>query len=86
MLEQSWNHWKCLLALSILLTLMGCGSAEDTPERYQISGTVSFDGKPVPTGEIVINPDAGNTGEGSYAVIKNGKYETAPGQGVSGGA
>lgn len=87
MLERSWNDWKCLLALTTLLTLTGCGGAGDTAQRYQVSGTVNFDGKPVPTGEIVITPDAaaGNTGEGSYAVIKNGKYETAPGQGISGG-
>lgn len=86
MLEHSWKQWKCLLALTVVLTFVGCGTSEDAPERYQISGTVSFDGKPVPSGEIVITPDAGNSGEGSYAVIKNGKYETAPGQGISGGA
>jgi len=88
MLDRIWSDWKCLLALTILLASVGCGGSGGTAQQFQISGTVSFNGKPVPTGEIVITPDvaAGNTGEGSYAVIKNGKYETAPGQGISGGA
>tara|TARA_R110002095_G_scaffold215072_2_gene208425 strand:+ start:16817 stop:17197 length:381 start_codon:yes stop_codon:yes gene_type:complete len=71
----------------MLLTLLGCGESGNSSQQFKVSGSVMFDGEPVPTGEIVITPDAaaGNTGVGSYAVIKNGKYETAPGQGISGG-
>lgn len=69
--------------------LVGCGSAD--PPLYSVSGTVTFNGKPVPMGQIYFDPDgrAGNTdGPQGFARIVNGQFTTAleGGSGVRGGA
>src|SRR5262249_53060077 len=57
--------------------------------RYDISGTVTYDGKPVPRGVILFTPDlaAKNDGLQGSAEIRDGAYDTgkAPGKGASGG-
>jgi len=73
-----------VLAASVAALPSGCGGAK----VHHLSGTVSFKGKPVPTGHIVFEPDtaAGNTGSPAYAKIKDGHYDTrAEGQGTLGG-
>lgn len=73
----------CMSALS-LLTMTGCG--DDGPVKYTVRGQIQMpDGKPVPAGEISFEPDAGNTGPGSMAQIKDGKYFLPRDQGVVGG-
>jgi len=81
-------------ALSFLIVpfvcgfLAGCGgSPPDGPQRYQLSGKVSFDGKAVPAGTVYFSPDQkqGNQGPGTIAMIKNGTYRTLNGKGVVGG-
>ncbi len=68
-----------------LLALAGCGS--EGPGRYDLSGVVTYNGQPVPGGEVIFTPDAaqGNTGPGSFATIKHGRYETYRGKGTIGG-
>jgi hypothetical protein len=63
----------------------GCGSNE--PNRYEVSGTVQFDGAPVPAGYIVFEPDSaqGNRGPGGGAKIVAGRFATESGNGVVGG-
>lgn len=70
-------------ALLLLLLLVGCGRSS-----YKLSGTVTFDGKPVPKGEIVFMPDpeAGNRGPGVLADIVDGRYELPLDKGHIGGA
>jgi hypothetical protein len=72
------------IAASLFLAGAGCGGQKD----YQVSGTVTFDGKPVPTGYVTFEPDTekGNTGPGGGAEIRNGKFTTSRGKGVVGGA
>ena len=72
--------------LAALLVLGGCGRKAG-PSRFDLSGTVTYDGKPVPSGYIVFAPDlaAGNQGPGTQANIRDGQYQTAPGQGTVGG-
>ena len=54
----------------LLLTLTGCGEAG--PETYPVTGTISYQGKPLPLGAVMFVSDAGppasaNIGEdGSY--------------------
>lgn len=69
------------------IMFVGCGSEPEGPKRYAISGTVTYDGKPVPKGFITFSPDSSkaNQGPGSGATIENGKYETEDGKGVIGG-
>ena len=61
--------------LCTVLLLVGCGG-----ERlHNLSGAVTFKGKPVPTGHIVFEPDtsAGNKGAAAFAKIKDGRYDTS---------
>jgi hypothetical protein len=53
-----------------------------------LSGSVTCDGKPVPTGGLSLRPDTnkGNTGPGTAAAIKDGKFVTEKGKGHMGGA
>ncbi len=83
----SRGRWRqAALGLAFVLCLVGCGS--EGPDRYKVTGTVTYNGQPVPVGEVVFEPDAsqGNSGPGSVAQIKDGKYQTEPGMGVMGGA
>jgi hypothetical protein len=69
-----------------LLAGIGCGGS-DGPPRYDVHGSVTYDGQPVPKGFITILPDSakGNEGPGGGAAIENGTYRTEPGKGVIGG-
>ena len=75
-----------VVALLFLLSLLaGCGGQK----VYNVAGTVTYQGKPVPTGQIVFEPDAsaGNSGQAAFAKIKDGRYDTRilDGQGSVGG-
>ncbi len=45
---------------------------------YHLSGAITYQGKPVPGGTIVFEPDAtkGNEGAAGYAKIQDGRYDT----------
>jgi hypothetical protein len=59
------------------MVLAGCG--DDGPRRYDVSGTVAYNGQPLPAGQIFFDPDAakGHDGPQGYALIKDGRYNTA---------
>lgn len=68
--------------------LLGCGQKTDGPERFDVSGTVTYEGKLVPYGSIQFMPDTsqGNDGPSGFSTIVNGKYDTAlQGKGTVGG-
>jgi len=64
------------LAAAVLAT--GCGGPLDNG-RHRVSGRISFAGKPVTHGEIVLTPDGarGNSGPQGIAPISDGRYDTA---------
>jgi hypothetical protein len=72
-------------AAVLLLVLVGCGK-----DGNRVSGTITFDNKPVPAGKIYFTPDGsqGNSGAPGYADIVDGKYDTSlpGGRGTSSGA
>lgn len=74
------------LLASIVALLAGCSSGERT---YNLSGAVTYKGKPVPAGHIVFEPDTktGNNGGPGFAKIKDGRYDTRvlEGRGTVGG-
>src|SRR5262245_58907691 len=61
----------CLLAIA-------CVSCSKQPEPIHVSGTITFGGKPVPKGIILIHPNRqkGNSGPFGIAVISGGKFDT----------
>ena len=83
-----WNR-NLTLATLILATFAGCGG-DGSPQRFHLSGDVTFDGQPIPAGMIVFTPDGakGNSGPQGTAEIKDGKYDTSAegGMGIGGGA
>src|SRR5438477_2758334 len=73
-----------VLATLLAVMLVGCGGRK----IYSLSGTITFQGKPVPAGQIVFEPDAsaGNSGQAAFAKIKDGRYDTRiDGSGTLGG-
>lgn len=76
-----------LASLAVTLALMTAGCGESGPPSYDVSGTVTFDGQPVPAGKIMFEPDrsAGNEGPRGIAMIKDGQYQTLPDKGAIGG-
>lgn len=81
------RHRPAAFVLSVLVTIGSAGCGRREIPRFDLSGTVTYDGQPVPRGYIVFRPDrgAGNDGPGSQADIRDGRYATLPGQGTIGG-
>jgi hypothetical protein len=63
-----------MVAATFVAALVGCGG---TPGN-RVSGTVTFDGRPVPAGKVYFKPDAhtGGTGATGFADIVAGRYDT----------
>jgi len=84
-------YFRIAATLSVILiavAITGCGSATDGPKRFDVSGNVTFDGKPVEYGSIIFTPDTTkqNSGPQGMAKIRDGKYDTSnEGRGVVGG-
>lgn len=79
----------CIVPLCVLAMLalsVGC-NRNTGPARYDVSGSITYDGKPVPAGSIIFAPDTskGNDGPGASAEIKDGVYRTRANQGTVGG-
>lgn len=83
----TWNGLAAFVVAVALVSAAGCGGNGD-PRQNNLSGNVTFGGKPIPAGSIVFEPDAskGNTGPQGLADIRDGKYDTsATGKGTVGG-
>ncbi len=65
-----------LLALACPITLSGCGSGG--PPRYELSGSVTYGGQPIPAGSVTLIPDgtAGNSGPAASIQIENGAFDS----------
>lgn len=67
------------------VALAGCGDSE---KLYDVSGTITFEGKPIPKGLIFFDPEKGTPGTQGFANIEQGKYDTSnpgAGKGIRGG-
>ncbi len=81
-------RWKTVaFGVLVMGLLFGCKEAEQ--KRNRVSGTATFDGKPIPFGDVLFTPDATkkNSGAQGIANIRNGKYDTSAqgGKGYGGG-
>ena len=76
-----YKSWFCLFLAASVCFVAGCG--QSGPRRYNVEGTVTLGGKPVPAGEVQFEPDTkkGNHGPQSRAKIQNGKYNSPSGKG-----
>ncbi|WP_145266672.1 hypothetical protein [Calycomorphotria hydatis] len=79
----------CFMAIMLgaSLCLPAC-SQQTGPERFRVSGTVTYEGEPVPAGSISFEPDSskGNSGPGTLVEIHDGKFDTGTRKGVIEGA
>jgi hypothetical protein len=77
----------CLAASFVgAVVLVGCGGGE---QLHDVSGTITYEGKPIPKGLIFFDPEKGTPGTQGFANIENGKYDTSiagKGKGIRGGA
>src|SRR5262245_60913284 len=77
-----------LLGTLFLALVIGCGG-EPGPKRLRLKGTATYDGKPIPYGDVVFTPDGAknNSGPQGIAQIREGRYDTAKsdGKGYAGG-
>ena len=71
-----WRWFGVFVIFVGILAPIGCDKGG--PARYDVSGTVTYQGQPVPIGSIVFEPDStkGNSGASGSAQIKDGKYDT----------
>ncbi|HVJ86974.1 MAG TPA: hypothetical protein VM452_15075 [Caulifigura sp.] len=79
---------RAMLLAVLALAASGCSTEAAGPERFPVAGTVTFNGQPVPFGDIQFIPDTkkGNNGPAGFATITDGKFDTATkGRGVVGG-
>jgi hypothetical protein len=76
------------VALTCALVALGCRGGDGT-NQFRVTGAVTFDGKPIPSGLIVFTPDVSKKNDGPQGVaeIKDGGYDTrgGKGKGVVGG-
>lgn len=72
---------RAAIAMVLLAAVAGCSPSG--PPRVSVSGEVTFDGRPVPTGVIHFDPtlQAGRDAPTGFATISDGRYQTEPGQG-----
>lgn len=70
------NRSVCTRTIPLFIAcLAGCSGGDDL-ERYHISGIVTYQGKPVPVGNVAFEPEKKGIG-GGFAPIKDGKYDTS---------
>ena len=58
--------------VSLLIASVGCG--ESGPQRFAVSGQVTFDGAPIESGEILLRPDQATKAPTIAAAVENGAY------------
>jgi hypothetical protein len=75
------------LASALLAALLASACDRPGANLHRVTGRVTWQGQPVPTGLIRFEPDAaaGNTGPGVVAEISQGRYATPRDKGVVGG-
>lgn len=74
------NYNRSLYTIAIVMLSFVFGCSENGLEKVVLHGKVSYDGKPLPTGQIRFIPLEGTHGPKSGAVIIDGQY-TADGKG-----
>ena len=66
---------QCVACFAIVLQVSVCGCGPPKPDRAPIQGEITYQGNPVPFGEIVFEPKDGWDGFYAQADIIDGKYQ-----------
>jgi hypothetical protein len=80
--------WPLPLAMASLLIVGGCSGPVmvNEPMGESVSGTVTWQGKPLPLGTISFVPATGEEVSGTKTLITNGRYEFPNPPGLSAGS
>ena len=73
--------WLMMIALVATSAASGCG--ESGPARRAVAGSITLDGKPLPSGTVVFAPLDGATA--AVAEVSDGTYRLAPARGLAPG-
>lgn len=68
-MRYAWKSMALLVVLGLMVPLLGCGG----PTEIVVKGTVTFEGEPVETGEILFIPADGEGPVGA-GPITNGEF------------
>ncbi len=75
------RNCRTLFGVLLMIVMVGCGS--DLPKLYPVSGTITFDGKPLKAGHVILHlaGTGGSVSQGTPSgIIKEGKYEILTGE------
>ncbi len=72
------KHYLLLVCLLAFVFVLTTGCSDGTLPRYQFSGTLTYNGEPVPAGVIILTPDEskGNKGPQTYLAVENGTFDS----------
>jgi len=79
------SNRSLLIAFAIILTACGCGPGRDPHGRQAISGSVTFQGKPLDPGTIQFIPADPAKESGGGSLIREGRYQIPREQGLAPG-
>ncbi|MBR9801541.1 hypothetical protein GYB59_07510 [bacterium] len=77
-----WNVRGLWAVMALLWAIPGCGGGDNGPQTYQVSGLVTYAGKPVSSGRIAFLPPADAGGPSYLFELNEGRYtgEVSAGQ------
>jgi hypothetical protein len=77
-IKREFRPCQLLCRLTACLLLLASCGCQRGPEEVHVHGTVTFNGAPVPLGQVIIQPDGTkeNRGHQGFALIKNGQFDT----------
>ena len=79
-----FHPWLALFLWLVVSCVCGCGGREYTgPQRFPLSGKVTYDGEPIDFGSISFLPVAGDRPSGG--LIENGTYSVPEPKGANAG-
>ena len=73
------RRWHAMLAVPALLVMASCGTDDGLGKRYPVSGTVTYNGKPLEKGEISFVTEDLTKNYGATGIITNGSYTLSTG-------
>ena len=73
------RRFLAILAVPALLVMASCGTDDGLGKRYPVSGTVTYNGKPLEKGEISFVTEDLTKNFGATGIITNGSYTLSTG-------